>query len=468
VGIIQQYDAIELQLDQIMANFTSPSNALTLTLNQKTIQISNSIASQMNSALPTGNSSNPASFDVGSYCDLMKESLANSGQNTTGFNCSLVTFVQKTAVSQIAASGSNGASSNVGTSQLVTVSFFQSNSQGLNVQGLSTPISVWIPRSSNGTIPSYQSLTASYAATLQCSNNDFFFQNTFTISTDSSIHIQFKPTSANAYVGYLMLLKFGRIPQLTSSSSIYDYWQLYCPSDTSTQLGDTFFLFFANQTRVNKFTGNVNIAVRELTSSELSIYCPGNVNSYNATTPPILTSYSSSSSGSSSSNGTSNSTGGGGGCKAITNDLNLRVFLSGCYYLDPITAAYTSDGTVVQPDTTLVSTHCLVYHCTDFAGGFVVAPTAINFDKVFSSEASIANNPTLYATVFTIIGLYVILAVMCRYLDYRDNKKKGVTMMNEGRTENLYEVIVFTGSRKSASTESNVHIYFLIIFNYLQ
>jgi hypothetical protein len=437
-----------------MANFTSPSNALTLTLNQKTISISNSIASQMNSSL-SGNSSDDAALSVASYCELMKESLENSGQNTTGFNCSLVTFVQKTAVSQVSAAGSNGASSNVGTSKTVSVSFFQSNSQALTVQGLSTPISIWIPRTSNDTIPAYQSLTAAYAASLQCANSDVFLQNTFTISTKSSIHIQFKPSNLNANIGYLMLLKFGAVPQLSSSSAIYDYWQLFCPSETVTQLGDTFFLFFANQSRVNGYNGNVDFAVRELTNSELALYCAGNVNSYNTTTPPVITS-SSSSSSSSNGSSSSNSTGSGGGCKAITNDLNIRVFLSGCYYMDPATGSYTSDGTVVQPDTTLVSTHCLVYHCTDFAGGFVVAPTAINFDKVFSSEASIANNPTLYATVFTVIGLYVILAVICRFMDYRDNKKKGVTMLNEGHAKNLYEVIVFTGSRKGASTESNV------------
>jgi polycystin 1L2 len=127
--------------------------------------------------------------------------------------------------------------------------------------------------------------------------------------------------------------------------------------------------------------------------------------------------------------------------------------------MDPATGAYTSDGTEVQPDTNLVSTHCLVYHCTEFAGGFVVMPTAINFDKVFSGDnASIAKNPILYATVFTIIGLYVALAVLCRFFDIRDRNKKGVTLLNGDRTENLYEIVVFTGNRRNAGTDSNVFI----------
>jgi polycystin 1L2 len=98
-----------------------------------------------------------------------------------------------------------------------------------------------------------------------------------------------------------------------------------------------------------------------------------------------------------------------------------------------------------------------VTHCTEFAGGFIVLPSPINFEEVFAN-ASIDRNPIIYATVFTIIGLYVILAVVCRILDMRDKKKKGITMLNEDKMENLYEVIVFTGNRKDASTESNVHM----------
>jgi hypothetical protein len=245
-------------------------------------------------------------------------------------------------------------------------------------------------------------------------------------------------------------LKFGSIPKLNSSYSNYDLWKLYCPSDTTTQLNDSFFLFFANQSAVGSFTGSVGIAVRELTGSEMSSYCPNNINNYTKATPPVQA-YSSASS-----NSTSNST---SGCKMITNDLNLRVYLSGCYYMDPSTGSYKSDGTIVQADTNIQSTHCLVYHCTAFAGGFIVLPATINFDQVFSGDnASFAKNPILYATVFSIIGLYVILAVLCRFFDMRDRNKKGITFLNGNNTENLYEVIMFTGNRRNAGTDSNVYM----------
>jgi polycystin 1L2 len=141
----------------------------------------------------------------------------------------------------------------------------------------------------------------------------------------------------------------------------------------------------------------------------------------------------------------------------ISTDMSLRVFLSGCYYMIPTTGSYSTWGTEVMPDTGLNYTHCQVTHFTEFAGGFIVLPAAVNFDSVWAN-ASIAQNPILYATVFTIIGLYVVLAVVCRIFDMRDRKKKGLTMLNENRVDNLYEIIVFTGSRKDASTDSNVHL----------
>jgi hypothetical protein len=273
-----------------------------------------------------------------------------------------------------------------------------------------------------------------------------FLGNTFTISSSSSIHIQFK-SATNDNAGYLLLLKFGSAPTLNSTQfANYDLWQLYCPQDKINQLNDSFFLFFASQTKVNGFKGTVGVGIRELTSDEMTSYCPSNINNYTSSTPPVLESYTTPNNGSNSSSP----------CKLINTDLNLRVYLSGCYYLDTSSGTYVSDGAIIQSDTTVLSTHCLVYHCTEFAGGFVVVPAAIDFDKVFSPAAGIAQNPILYATVFTIVGLYVILAVLCRLYDIRDNKKKGVTMLNEDSMTNLYEVIVFTGNRKNASTDSNV------------
>jgi hypothetical protein len=452
--MIKNWAAMEAQLDKVMMSYTSPSNSLNMMMNQKELQIQNALANNISTKVSIGNSSAKAEVslpDSLSYCDIIKQSLRNKGQSTENVNCSSVSLIQKTALGSVAVVGSNGRESNVGSSKTVTVSFFQSTRDPLDVSSLSQPLSIWIPRSSTDNIQGFLTLKASYVSSLACTYNDIFLQTSITTTTSGSIHIQFKTRSEGTRsVGYLVLLKFGLAPKLNSSYSDFDLWQVYCSNDTTAQLEETFFLFFVNVSTVNGRSGFVGIAFRELSKTETSQYCVNQKSIYNLTSPPIVMDGSTVSV-----NASSNST--GGNCKMISSDLDLRIYQSGCYYMDTSDGSYKSDGTEVLADTNIHSTHCQVTHCTEFAGGFVVLPTPINFEEVFAN-ASIDRNPIIYATVFTIIGLYVILAVVCRILDMRDNKKKGITMLNGDKMENLYEVIVFTGNRKDASTESNVHM----------
>jgi hypothetical protein len=452
VSMIKRWSSINNQLDSIMISFTSASDALTLPLSQTRVSIRNRFVSLMRKSSSLSSfASTPGQAEVSidpsdSFCNLANTSLTKSGSSTSFLNCSALSLIQKLAINQVAVVGSNGKQSNIESSQTVTVSYFQSTNQALNVQGLTSPISIWIPRTSNVTVGPYQLINAHSLSTVKCVDEDQFLQNSFTISGPNSIHIQFKPSSSNIKMGYLVLLTFGSAPKLNSTYSRYDLWQLYCPNDTTTQQGDSFYLFFANTSTVNGYTGFVGLAMRELTRDEMATYCPNDINKYSSSVPPLPNSAATLSNQTS-----SNST----GCKMITNNFYLRVYLSGCYYMDTLTGSYKTDGTEVLPDTNVYSTHCQVTHCTEFAGGFIVLPTRINFDEVFAS-ASIDKNPIIYATVFTIVGLYVVLAVLCRIFDMRDKSKKGVTFLNGNRTENLYEIIVFTGNRRNAGTDSKV------------
>ncbi len=252
----------------------------------------------------------------------------------------------------------------------------------------------------------------------------------------------------------MVLLKFGTTPKINSTSSSYDKWQLFCPNDMTSLNNDTYYMFFVNTATVNGFTGFVGIGMRELTAKEFSMYCPNSVNTYTKTTPPVLDDISTDSLMKpqvvASSNSTTNQS-----CKFIANDFYMRVFLSGCFYLDTTVGEYKSDGTEVHKNTNINATFCEVTHFTEFAGGFIVLPASINFESAFES-ASIDKSPIIYATVFTIVGLYICLAVLCRVFDVRDRSKKGVSFLNGNRAENLYEVIVFTGNRRNAGTESKV------------
>ncbi len=435
-----------------MVSYTSVSNTVSLNLSETEVYIHNDFQADMSESISLGSSNltqvkGEVSIKTSdSYCQLVKASLASSGSDGSNINCTALSLIQKTSITKTAVIGQNGKAINLASSNTITVSFFQNTNQPLNVKSLTSPISIWIPRKSNLKVTPYQTITTASLESVKCVYDDEFLQNGFTLAQPSSIHIQFKPVNTSASIGYMTILKFGSTPKLNSSHSNYDLWRLYCPNDTRKESDDSFYLFFVNTSTVNGFTGYVGFSLRELTPEEMSLYCPNNVNAYNFTTPPVYTP-SESSLNQTSSNSTR--------CKLVANDLNLRVYLSGCYYMDTSTGSYKTDGTEVLADTNIYSTHCQVTHCTEFAGGFIVLPTTINFEDVFAN-ASIEQNPIIYATVITIVCSYALLALLCRFFDVRDGFKKGVTFLNGDRTDNLYEIIVLTGNRRYAGTESKV------------
>jgi hypothetical protein len=317
-----------------MLSFTSVSDSLSVSLPQTRVSIRNRFAGLMTKSSSLNSfASTPGQAVVSlslsdSFCNLVKTSLTNDGSNTSYLNCTSLSLVQKLAMNRVAVVGSNGLQSNLQHSQAVTVSYFQSTNQPLNVQRLTSPISIWIPRTSNVTISPYQLINNNYISTIPCVDNDIFLQNSFTIPGPNSIHVQFKPSTTGLKMGYLVLLKFGSSPKLNSSYASYDLWQLYCPNDTTTQHGDSFYLFFSNTSTANAYTGPVGLAIRELTRNEITAYCPNDINTYNASGPPIP-----SDTATLSNQTATNSS----GCKMITNDLNLRVYWSACLYMDTST-----------------------------------------------------------------------------------------------------------------------------------
>ena len=134
--------------------------------------------------------------------------------------------------------------------------------------------------------------------------------------------------------------------------------------------------------------------------------------------------------------------------------------MSGCYYYDPIRNIWAADGVEVAEDTNIEYTHCVSEHLTEFAGGFLVLPTEINFDYVWAN-ASFLRNPIIYSTVIVVCALYVLLAIACRYFDIQDKKKIGLTCIKSQyatQDDFNYEISLFTGSRKNAGTSANVFV----------
>jgi len=141
----------------------------------------------------------------------------------------------------------------------------------------------------------------------------------------------------------------------------------------------------------------------------------------------------------------------------FTLNYELRVYASGCYYLDS-NNNWQSDGLIVGSLTNHEQTQCFSTHLTTFAGGFIVLPEPINWNYIFAN-AGFMKNKTVYLTVICISIIYLILIIYARFKDKKDIEKLGVTPLpdNHQSDEFFYQIIVFTGHRKDAGTKSNVH-----------
>jgi len=129
--------------------------------------------------------------------------------------------------------------------------------------------------------------------------------------------------------------------------------------------------------------------------------------------------------------------------------------------MEPSTNKWSSNGMEILEDTNITHTHCISSHLTTFAGGFIVLPNAIDFNYVWS-HASFLQNPVIYSTVIALVCLYVLLGVWARWMDIKDEKKCGITLLgnikDHMKKENkyIYEIIAFTGNRLNAGTKSKV------------
>jgi hypothetical protein len=67
-------------------------------------------------------------------------------------------------------------------------------------------------------------------------------------------------------------------------------------------------------------------------------------------------------------------------------------------------------------------TECFSRHLTTFAGGFLVLPSPINWNYVFSNT-DFNKNKTIYLTVICVSILYCLLMIYARHQDKKDIEK---------------------------------------------
>jgi hypothetical protein len=140
----------------------------------------------------------------------------------------------------------------------------------------------------------------------------------------------------------------------------------------------------------------------------------------------------------------------------FTSNYELRIYTSGCYYLDE-NNNWQSDGLLVGSLTNHYQTQCFSTHLTTFAGGFLVLPSPINWNYVFAN-AGFIRNKTVYLSIICICIIYLLLIIYARYKDKKDIEKLGVIPLpdNHKSDKYFYQITVFTGHRKNAGTKSKV------------
>ena len=142
----------------------------------------------------------------------------------------------------------------------------------------------------------------------------------------------------------------------------------------------------------------------------------------------------------------------------FTSNYELRLYTSACCYFTP-DRKYKSDGLTVGPLANHDQTECFTNHLTSFAGGFLVLPSPINWNYVFT-HADFMRNKTIYLTVILITLIYLILMIYARWKDRKDLEKLGITLLGDNQRDDqyFYQIIIFTGQRTNSGTESKVYL----------
>ncbi|UJR11128.1 hypothetical protein I4U23_015309 [Adineta vaga] len=371
-------------------------------------------------AIPSQSLSNQFTKQIGNGQVRFPENLT-----TYLFNSSEKVSI-RSMMEPLASFGNSASSSNTNLSRSISFSLLDQNQNEIPFQTMANEsIEIVIPRDPNLIIPAMvlQNVTATSNSTSLHLIFDLHYLN-LTTSLPISVHWEIQPM--NTGIAYLFVYRFDQIPQLSNSINHIDGWTLLCPSALANKSIYTYYL--DNQHTLGH--QSVIFGLRELDATEISQSCSNST----ITDPPIT-------------NERIN----------FTSNYQLRVYTSGCYYLDKDNQ-WKSDGVLVGPLTNHSQTQCYSTHLTTFAGGFVILPETVDWSYVFAN-ADFTKNLTVYLTVICVCVIYIILIIYARYYDKKDVEKLGVTVLpdNHKDAQYFYQIIAFTGQRKNAGTKSNVH-----------
>ena len=344
----------------------------------------------------------------------------------------------------------------IGLSQSFSVGFSDYNGNEVEIPTSSKSIiDIWISRDLNFLQNSKIKLMNASSLKNNGTESQLYPISFTKTAMNSSLHIEFSPL--NFSIGYLVLLKFNSTPKINSTLQEFDSWKMFCPAGKnktnfhqskfnfacfidadlsySNILNRKSYLFFMSPSEMGNYRGNIGVGIRELNNDELSLYCS------NLKSKPVQPPYSNTVTD-----------------LEFTSDFYYHGYSSGCYYIDLVTGKWSSYGLELNADD-ISYTHCKSNHLTTFAVGLDIFPSSIDF-KYVSENSSFEKNKTIYLTVLILFVIYILFSIWGRWMDKQDLLKIGVTPLidNNPIDDYFYEIIVFTGNRVNAGTDSKVNI----------
>ncbi|XP_067023241.1 polycystin-1-like protein 2 [Acropora muricata] len=144
----------------------------------------------------------------------------------------------------------------------------------------------------------------------------------------------------------------------------------------------------------------------------------------------------------------------------VDKNYTLRVALGSCVYWSEREEKWTTAGCRVLSATLNGFINCACNHLTSFGGSLIVKPNPIDFDRVVVEVMLLhdTGNIAVIVTVSMIFLLYLIVFVVARKADKRDQKNNcpPVELPSASNNLNEYEIFITTGVWGGSGTTANV------------
>lgn len=217
--------------------------------------------------------------------------------------------------------GSSPFSANTNLSRSVSLSVSDPNGNEVRIQANQThPIEMLIPRDPTLVLPAM--ILQNGTSINSTSHQQFFHLHYVNLSSQLPISVHLEISPLDLSLAYLFVYKFDQIPQFNSLINDIEGWTIFCPSNLSN---DSIYAYFLD----NQLTENhqsLVFGLRQLNSTYCSTSLPAN--------PPIPNQR-----------------------YYFTANYRLRVYSSGCYYLDEKNQ-WNGQGLRVGPLTNHQQTQC--------------------------------------------------------------------------------------------------------------